>query len=78
MYKTLYTEYCRLPLRTQYSNKDLIGKIVRVISNASYKHYKDFGRIVGFTKNGDYAKVYFDQSKTTVNFCRGSLEIINL
>lgn len=54
-----------------------IGKFVRVISNASHLHYKKFGRIVGFTKKGDYVRVYFDETKKVANFCRASLELIN-
>ena len=51
MYRTIVADETRLPLLTKYSKDELIGRRVRVISNASYKHYKKFGRIVGFTKN---------------------------
>jgi len=74
MYKT---DSKRIPNSKEYSNKELIGKRVRVTSNASSRHYRKFGRIVGFTKTGDYVKVYFDCSDSVVNFCRGSLELLN-
>lgn len=54
-----------------------IGRRVRVISNASYRHYKKFGRVVGNTKNGHYVKVYFDDTGLVANFCIESLELLN-
>lgn len=81
MYRTIVADETRLPLLTKYSKDDLIGRRVRVISNASYKHYKKFGRIVGFTKNEvareTYIYVYFDETKCKTIFAQGSLELIN-
>lgn len=74
MYKT---DSKKVPSSKNYTNAELIGKRVRVTSNASHRHYKKFGRIVGFSKAGDYVNVYFDESDSVVKFCRGSLELIN-
>lgn len=60
-----------------YSNGQLIGKYVKIISNASYKHYKQIGQIVGFTKKGNYIRVYIGDTGSCVNFCRDSLELLN-
>lgn len=69
----------RMPLKSQHSNEELIGKYVRVISDASHKHYRMFGRIVGFVGRncGDYVKVYFGETQSCANFCRSSLELLN-
>lgn len=54
-----------------------IGKYVKVISNASYKHYKKIGRIVGVCKNPDMVEVYFDETKVKARFYKTSLELLN-
>ena len=81
MYRTIVADETRLPLLTKYTKDELVGKHVRVISNASYKHYKKFGRIVGFTKNEvlreAYIYVYFDDTKCKTIFAQGSLELVN-
>lgn len=50
MYKT---DSKRIPNSREYSDEELIGKYVRVASNASSRNYNRYGRIVGFTKNRD-------------------------
>ena len=45
------TQIGRLPLEELYENEELIGKHVRVISNASDEHHRKFGRIVGFAED---------------------------
>jgi len=70
----------RMPLENLYTNDELIGKHVRIISKASYKNYRKFGRIVGFTKkeNGmDWVKVYIGETQCCANFSRSSLELLN-
>ena len=67
----------RTPDKKTYENSQLIGKYVKILSNASYKHYKKIGRIVGFTKAGNYIRVYIDETGACANFCRGSLELLN-
>lgn len=53
-----------------------IGNRVKVISKASYKHYKIIGCIVGFTKNNKMAYVKFEGEKNNVRFCKESLEVV--
>ena len=53
MYKT---DSKRIPNSREYSDEELIGKYVRVASNASSRNYNRYGRIVGFTKNRDQIK----------------------
>ncbi len=71
------TNSARIPGKDGRSDDSLIGKYVKVTSNASYKNYKKIGRIVGFTKKGDYIKVYISETKCCASFCRGSLELLN-
>ena len=54
-----------------------IGKYVKVTSNASYKHYRKIGRIVGYCKNLDMVEVYFSGDVNKVRFCKSSLELLN-
>ena len=54
-----------------------IGKYVKVISNASYKHYRKIGRIVGFCKNPDMVEVYFEGDTNKTRFYKTSLELLN-
>ena len=54
-----------------------IGKFVRVISDASYKHYKKIGRITKFCKNPDMIYVYFSGDKHAIRFYKSSLELLN-
>lgn len=77
MYKVNIVDESRIPLLKKYSKEELIGRRVRVVSNASYKHYKRYGRIIGFSKVGEYIQVYFNDTQCKANFCPGSLELIN-
>lgn len=54
-----------------------IGKYVKVISNASYKHYRKIGRVVGFCKNPDMVEVYFEGDTNKTRFYKSSLELLN-
>ena len=55
-----------------------IGKYVRVISNASYKHYRKIGRIVEQCKgNADMVYVYFEGEEHKIRFYKFSLELLN-
>lgn len=54
-----------------------IGKWVQVISNASYLHYRKFGRVVGFTKNGMMAFVHFEGESHNIQFYKSSLYVLN-
>ena len=74
MYKT---DSKRIPGKDGTPDKSLIGKYVKITSNASHKNHKKIGRIIGFTKKGDYIKVYIGETKCRANFCRGSLELLN-
>lgn len=77
MYKATQVDKSRIPTTDNYTNKELLGKFVRVVSDASHKHFKDYGRITGFTNHGEMIKVYFDETKTQTKFYRGSLELVN-
>lgn len=69
----------RIPSEKYYTNEELIGKYVKIVSNASHKHYGKYGKIVGFAK-GDLrcVKVYIIDDKITTKFCRKSLELLTL
>lgn len=55
-----------------------VGKYVRVKSNASYKHYKKIGRIVGNCEgNHNMVYVYFEGDKDKTRFYEDSLELLN-
>ena len=54
-----------------------IGSIVKVVSKASYKHYEDAGRVVGFTKNNTQVYVKFKYEEKPVRFYPESLEEIH-
>ena len=47
---------------------------VKVISNASYKHYRKVGKVVGFCKNPDMCYVQFLGEKNKILFMKSSLE----
>lgn len=49
---------------------------VKVISNASYKHYNKTGIVTGFTKNKKMAWVKFEDEEKPVKFYMESLKII--
>lgn len=53
-----------------------IGNLVKVISKASYLHYKQIGRVVGFTKNDQMAYVQFEGEENKVQFYKDSLEVV--
>ena len=67
---------CRLLSDTWYTDDELIGKYVRVISNASYKHFRKIGRIVGFSSNKKMVEVYFSETDCKTRFYRESLELL--
>ena len=51
-----------------------IGQCVKVISNASYKHYRKIGHVVGYCKNPDMVYVSFEGEQNNVLFYKTSLE----
>ena len=51
-----------------------IGQCVKVISNASYKHYRKIGHVAGYCKNPDMVYVSFEGEPKDVLFYKTSLE----
>lgn len=73
MYKT---DSKRIPDTKKCPEKELVGKYVRIASNAG-RNYNKFGRITGFTKNGDQAQVYISETKCLARFYLSSLELLH-
>lgn len=69
----------RYPSKQYYSDEELIGKYVRVVSKASHKHYGEYGKIVGVNDGTLHCiTVYLPDSKVSAKFCRKSLELLTL
>ena len=66
----------KLVSNNYYSDNELVGKFVMVISNSSV-YYKKIGRVIGFSKNKKMIYVYFDEIKLKALFDRNSLELMN-
>lgn len=66
-----------LVINTWHTDEELLGKYVKVVSNASYKHYRNIGRIVGFSTNKKMVEVYFSDTDIKTRFYRDSLELLN-
>ena len=68
----------RLPLTENYTNDELIGKYVRVLSHCT-KKYGEYGKIVKINDTPTFCiNVYFDTDQSVVRFSRNSLELIQV
>ena len=69
----------RYPSKKYYTDEELIGKYVKVVSKASHKHYGEFGKITNVNGGTLHCiTVYLLDSKVTTKFCRKSLELVTL
>lgn len=64
------------PLRSLYSDNELVGRVVKVISKNS-KYLGKCGKIVGFC-NGRYreVKVYIEEVNLCIHISRGFVELV--
>ena len=63
-------------MRKTFSTELKTSCRVKIISNASYKHYLKSGIVTGFTKNKKMAWVKFEDEEKPVKFYVESLSII--